>query len=844
MSTTESLSTSYDPRQIEARWRRRWAKEATYRTPEPEPRSRGDGRGDHRTYYCLDFFPYPSGAGLSVGHGRNYVPSDVLARYHRMRGEAVLHPMGWDAFGLPAENEAIKQGIHPAESTRRYARNYHRQLDLLGCSYDWAREINSSDPAYYRWNQFFFLMLYRRGLAYRAAAPVNWCASCETVLAAEEIEQGRCWRCHQPVTRRTQMQWYVRTTAYADELYDELDTLDWPEHILSMQRHWIGRQEGVEIDLPITGSGRRTLRVFTTRPDTLFGVTFAVLAPEHPQVLAITTAENGAQVRAYRREAAQRSGLERRQRDPDGAFTGAYARLPDGSEVPIYVADYVLADYGTGAVMGVPAHDVRDFAFARRHGLPIAQVIAPRGGTTASLPFTDTGVLIHSGDFSDLGSEAAAQAITHWLIEEDHGQRAVHYRLRDWVISRQRYWGTPIPIVHCPVCGEVPVPEAALPVELPPLPDYQPRGDGRSPLANVPDFVETPCPHCRVPARRETDTMTGFVCSSWYYLRFADPHNAEQPFAPEKAARWLPVDVYIGGAEHAVGHLLYSRFWTKVLADEGLITFREPFPVLRSQGVLHARDAETGGIERMSKSKGNTVSPESVIDRYGADATRLHLLFMGPFEANTVWEVEDDVVTPQHIEGVRRFLRRVWSLCPQTAETRAEDQPTTGEAAEELERATHRTIKAVTEEIEALRFNTAISALMSLLGEIEAHRRMRGNTAVVRSSYLTLLRLLAPLAPYITEELWARTGKRPEAGSLHHAAWPTWDPALTREDEVEIAVQVDGKIRARITVDARAKEAELQKSALEAPGIQDIIEGAAIQRVIVVPGRLVNIVTG
>jgi leucyl-tRNA synthetase len=826
----------YHPWEMEARWRQRWADEGTYRTPKPG--------ADRATYYCLDFFPYPSGAGLSVGHGRNYVPSDVVARYRRMRGDAVLHPMGWDAFGLPAENEAMKQGVHPAESTARYARRYREQLDLLGCSYDWEREISSADPDYYRWNQAFFLWLYRRGLAYRAAAPVNWCDHCQTVLAAEEIEHGTCWRCHQPVTRRTIRQWYIRVTAYAEELASGLDGLDWPEHVLAMQRHWIGRREGVEIDLPAVETGE-AITVFTSRLDTLFGVTFIVLAPEHPLVASLARPDRAAEVQAYVRAASERSDLERHTREPDGVFTGAHVITPDGRRVPVYVADYILADYGTGAVMGVPAHDTRDDAFAQRYDLPVRTVVVPRSGASASLPYPEPGMVVNSGRFAGMPSDEAAAAILAWLEAEGHARSSVHYRLRDWLISRQRYWGTPIPIVTCEACGDVPLPESALPVRLPALPDYRPRGDGRSPLANVPSFVETTCPRCGGPARRETDTMTGFVCSSWYYLRFTDPHNRGAPFDPEPAARWMPVDIYIGGAEHAVGHLMFSRFWTKFLADEGLIDVREPFPVLRSQGVLHARDPETGDVERMSKSKGNVVTPDSVIERYGADVTRLHLLFMGPFEANTVWEVEEDGVSPRHIEGVRRFLQRVWQLCespdperPASADTlrkvEAVDEQTT--------RTMHRTIKEVTDQMEVMHFNKAISALMTMVNDLEAHHQRASDTDGLMAARSVLLRLLAPLAPFVTEELWERIGARDRHGSIHHAPWPTWDPAWLHEEAVELAVQVNGRVRDHITVKTGAEEAVVSEMALAAAGAQRALDGRPVRKVIVVPDRLVNIV--
>ncbi len=642
----------YDFAAVEARWRQRWAEGAIYRTPVPHP--------GQETFYCLDFFPYPSGYGLSVGHGRNYVPSDVIARYQRMRGKAVLHPMGWDAFGLPAENEAMSHGTHPAESTARYAANYRRQLDLLGCSYDWDRAFSSADPDYYRWTQWLFLLFHRRGLAYRAAAPVNWCRTCQTVLADEEIEEGACWRCHKPVEQRMRLQWFLRITAYADELLDSLDELDWPAAVVAAQRQWIGRS------------------------------------------------------------------------------------VDDG---------------------------------------------------------------------------------------------AVRYHLRDWLVSRQRYWGVPIPIVHCPVCGEVPVPEADLPVRLPTVPDYRPRGDGRAPLANVADFVQAACPRCGGPAERETDTLTGFVCSSWYFFRFTSPHERERPFDPAEVARWLPADLYMGGVEHAVGHLLYARFFTKVLADAGMVSFREPFPTLRSQGVLQIRDRGSGRAERMSKSRGNVVTPDSVAARYGADATRLYILFIAPFEANAVWEVEADGTTPQHIEGVRRFLERVWRLV-QAVVPRAVPSQVADEAA--IERVVHRTIQEVTAGIESLRFNTSISRLMEFAGALEEHRRQHGDTPAWQEARRTLLLLLAPLAPFVAEEAWAALG---QPYSIHQQPWPAAAAALARPEEVEIAVQVDGRVRDRITVAVEAGEDAVRAAALAAPLVRRALEGCEIRRVIVVPGRAVNVVT-
>lgn len=839
---------SFDVHSIEARWRDHWAQEAIYRTPIP--------REGQSTFYCLDFFPYPSGDGLSVGHGRNYVPSDVISRYRRMRGDAVLHPMGWDAFGLPAENEAIARGVHPAESTARYAANYRQQLRLLGCSYDWEREINSSDPEYYRWTQWFFLLFHRRGLAYRAQAPVNWCLRCQTVLADEEIEGGTCWRCHEPVVRRSRSQWFLRTTAYADELLSDLQKLDWPEHIVAMQRHWIGRSEGVELLLPLerasgqpaaSEEGADGITIFTTRPDTLFGATFVALAPEHP--LAPTLARPGrrASVQAYIERAGQRSNLERHNGEPDGVPTGAEVMLPpDGRRVPVFVADYVLGGHGTGAIMGVPAHDTRDYAFARRYGLPVPVVIAPPGwqGTPLGEAYTGEGTMTSSGRFDGLPSDRARREIARWLQEEGGGRPAVHYRLRDWLVSRQRYWGAPIPIVHCPACGPIPVPEDDLPVRLPPLPDHRPRGDGRAPLANVPEFFQTTCPGCGRPAERETDTLTGFVCSSWYFLRFVSPHDGTRAFDPAEAERWLPADIYVGGEEHAVGHLLYARFWTKVLADAGLIGLREPFPVLRSQGVLHVRDPQGARIERMSKSRGNTVSPESVIARYGADATRLHLMFIAPFEANAVWEVEPDGTTPQHIEGVRRFLQRVWRLSQPRKGRRAQAHPPQANAgvtdASALQRSMHRAVRDVATEIEAFRFNTAISALMAFSSALERYRRRRGDTPGFLEGRRTLVLLLAPLAPFQAEEMWNRLG---EPGSVHRQSWPTWDQDLARPQEIEIVVQVNGRLRDRVVVSADAGDEEVRAAALALPRVQQVLGGAKPRRVIVVPGRVINVVT-
>ncbi len=619
----------YDPHAVEAKWQRIWEETGIYRTPETGS-----------AYYCLDFFPYPSGEGLSVGHCRNYVPTDVISRYHRMRGDAVLHPMGWDAFGLPAENEAILQGVHPQDSTRRYAANYKHQMQILGTSYDWSREITSSDPEFYRWTQWFFLLLYKRGLAYRGAAPVNWCETDQTVLANEEIENGTCWRCHNPVTQRVLTQWFFRITAYAQQLLDDLTQLDWPEHIVTMQRNWI------------------------------------------------------------------------------------------------------------------------------------------RG-------------------------------------------------MRDWLISRQRYWGVPIPILYCRDCGTVPVPEADLPVRLPHLPDYAPRGDGRSPLANVPEFVHTTCPQCSGPAERETDTMSGFACSSWYFLRFASPHYTAFAFEPEAVRRWLPVDLYVGGAEHAVAHLLYARFWTKVLRDAGLIDFGEPFPVLRSQGVLHAPDGK-----RMSKSRRNVVTPESVSSRYGADALRLHLLFMAPFEAPVIWS-EEGIAGPVH------FLRRVWGLVEAARAGTAQDShPELSEGAQ-LSALRNRVVQRITQDIEAFKLNTAVSALMEYAGALEDHRAAVGVSDAYREALRTLLLLLAPFAPHIAEELWQRLG---EPYSIHQQPWPIYDPAAITVEMITLLIQVNGKVRDRLEVRADVTQEQAQAAALASAAVQRHLKGREPRRIIYVPGRLVNIV--
>jgi leucyl-tRNA synthetase len=790
-----------------------------------------------------------------VGHGRNYMPTDVISRYHRMKGYAVLHPMGWDAFGLPAENEAIKKGIHPRETTTRYAANYRRQMTRIGCSYDWKREINSSTPDYYRWTQWFFLLLYKRGLAYRAVGRQWWCSDCKTVLADEQVEHGTCWRCHKPPSKRDLEQWFFRITAYADELLTGLDTLDWPERIKALQRNWIGRSEGVEFTLPLANSlspvgrarastceGGGAITVYTTRIDTVYGMTFAVLAPEHPLIEQITTPERRTEVTTYCEEAARRSDLDRVQTGRDGVFTGAFAVNPvNDVRIPVYVADYVLMSYGGGAIMAVPAHDERDFDFATRHNriarrsIAIPVVIAPPGwdGKPLDAAYTGSGTMVNSGPWDGLLSEEAKERIAEWMEQQGTGRRTVHYRMRDWLISRQRYWGAPIPIVHCDSCGTVPVPESDLPVLLPHIEEWLPGEDGRSPLANVDEFVHTTCPQCGGPAERETDTMDGFACSSWYALRFVSPHYENGPFDPQALATWGPPDLYVGGAEHAVMHLLYTRFWAKVMADAGVISFHEPFPKLRSQGVMHARDPETGAVTRMSKSKGNVITPDSIADTHGADALRIYLLFMAPFENNTVWE-GGDAQASHGIAGAKHFLQRVWRLANEVIAGRTASQLTT-----KLTTHLHQTIRRVTADVEAFKFNTAIAALMELLNAMSAHHHEHGVTAELAEAIHSYVLLLAPFAPHIAEELWARKG---EPYSVHQQPWPEWDEALTAEETATLIVQVNGKVRARIEAPIDIEEKAAKEASLADEHVQNYIGRKKIHKIIYVPGRLVNIV--
>ncbi len=805
---------------IEAKWRRRWAE---------RPEGGGDrlprpGRPKH---YALTMFPYPSG-DLHIGHWYAMVPADAHARYRRMCGDDVIFPMGFDAFGLPAENAAIRHGIHPLRWTRENIARMRGQLRSMGASFDWSREVVTCEPAYYRWNQWLFLRLFERGLAYKRFAPVDFCPTCNTTLAREQVvgPERVCERCETPVTRRDLDQWFFRITAYADELLD-FGGLDWPERVVTMQRNWIGRSEGVQFAFGVRGRPDATFEVFTTRVDTIYGATFCVLAPEHPLVASITAPERRADVEAYQAQAARRSEIERlsTERERTGVDTGAEAVHPlTGEPIPIWIGDYVLASYGTGAIMAVPAHDERDFDFARRHGLPIRTVIAAEG--EAAVPgaaHTGPGRMVASGRYTGMRNEDGARRLAEDLEAAGIGRRRTNYRLRDWLVSRQRYWGTPIPIVYCARCGMVPVPDADLPVLLPEDAQFLPTGE--SPLRHHEGFRRTACPRCGGPAERETDTMDTFVDSSWYQYRYLSPRDDRAPFDPAAAAAWLPVDVYTGGVEHATMHLLYTRFFTKAMRDIGLTNLSEPMPRLRNQGVILGENSE-----KMSKSRGNVVNPDDLVDRYGADVVRVYLMFIGPWEAGGPWN-------PQGIEGPVRFLARCWRLAADPYPPPAQGAPDGGE----LRRRIHRAVRDVTADLERFAFNTAVASLMTLSGDLAAHRDAGGDRAAFREGMLVLALLLAPLAPHLAEECWALQGGE---GSVHDQPWPTFDPALAAEESVTVVLQVDGRLRDRRAAAPTASEDELRVLALESPKVQAAVAGRPVARVVVVPGRLVNVVTG
>ncbi|HPP11584.1 MAG TPA: leucine--tRNA ligase, partial [bacterium] len=791
---------------------------------------------DKPKYYCLDMFPYPSGSGLHVGHWRGYVLSDVWARYKKLQGFNVLHPMGWDSFGLPAENDAIKKQIHPEICVRRNIQNMKRQLQEIGAMYDWTREINTSSPEYYRWTQWIFLQMYCSGLAYRKEMPVNWCPRDKTVLANEEVIEGRCERCQSKVTKRQLPQWMLKITAYAERLLADLDRLSWPEKVKQMQRNWIGRSEGASIVFKVlTGSGQsRDLTVFTTRPDTLFGATYVVLAPEHPLVKLITDDAHREEVENYVKASLEKSEIERTQltREKTGVFTGAVAINPvNGTRVPVWVADYVLAHYGSGAIMAVPAHDQRDFEFAAKYRLPVVEVISSSqavrdGSGRLTQAYEGEGIMVNSGPFDGQPSAGGKRAVVEWLKEKGLADFTITYKLRDWIFSRQRYWGEPIPIVYCQSCGEVPVPEKDLPVLLPRVEKYQPSGTGQSPLATIPEFVNTRCPVCHGPAQRETDTMPQWAGSSWYFLRYPNPDLQEAAFDRKTVDRWLPVDCYIGGVEHAILHLLYARFFTKVLFDLGYLGFDEPFARLFNQGMVCKHSEKTGKLEKMSKSKGNVVNPDPLVERYGTDTVRLYELFIGPPELDSEW-------SDQGIEGVYRFLNRVWKW---VLESRERLVPPDKEG-EDIKRQIHTLIYRITERLEDCKFNTAVSAFMEFLNFATSAEVT--SSGFSRETLEKFLILLAPFAPHLCEELWERTG---HTSSIFGRQWPGYDRSLIQSETAQIAVQINGKVRAVITVSRGESESSVLKVAFDQEAVKRQLKDRQVIKHIFVPDRILNIV--
>lgn len=863
---------AYPHAEIEAKWQEFWAQNKTFRTPDMPDVSRPK-------FYVLDMFPYPSGAGLHVGHPEGYTATDIQARYKRMKGFNVLHPMGWDSFGLPTEQYAIKTGEHPRQITQENVDTFRRQLQMLGFAYDWDREINTTDEKYVRWTQWIFLQLFRRGLAYESEVPVNWSPDLCAVLANEEVEE---WRAKGfSVERRSMRQWVLKITAYAERLLADLDGLDWPESTKEMQRNWIGKSEGAEVDFAIGGE---TIRVFTTRPDTLFGATYMVLAPEHPLVAKIATPEQTEAVAAYRVAAAGKSDLERTElaKEKTGVFTGAYAVNPvNGQKIPVWVADYVLWGYGTGAIMAVPAHDTRDFEFATRFGLPIVQVVQPPAGVDWR-GYVDAGVAVNSGEFDGLPTAEFKQRIVAWLEKTGQGAGKTNYKLRDWLFSRQRFWGEPFPLLHCAKCGVVPVPEDQLPVRLPEMKDYRPTADGQPPLARATEWLRATCPRCGGPARRETNTMPQWAGSCWYYLRYIDPQNEAALVDPAKEKYWMPVDLYVGGAEHAVLHLLYARFWHKVLYDCGVVSTPEPAQRLVHQGIILGeleyvayRDAagawvsadgvdDNGGDKRtgekyaatkipetdlqkqgdafvlksqpgirvsaraykMSKSRGNVINPDDIVKEYGADALRLYEMFMGPLTQAKPWSMKG-------LEGVSRFLSRAYRLVADDETGAPSARLGDGEPTRGQWRALHAAIKKVTHDLEGLEYNTAISAMMIFVNEAQSWDKLP------RALLAPFVLILAPFAPHLAEELWSRLG---HPDTLANEPWPAWNEAYLRQDEIEIPVQVNGKLRGRIRVPAAADEAAVVAAAMACPEAASFLAGKTVVKKVFIPKRMVNLV--
>lgn len=801
---------SYNHKEIEKKWQKYWAKTNTFNTHDDPEKPK---------FYALDMFPYPSGQGLHVGHPEGYTATDILSRVKRSQGYNVLHPMGWDAFGLPAEQYALDTGNDPAEFTQKNIETFRRQINSLGFSYDWNREVNTTDPEYYKWTQWIFTKLYEKGLAYEAEVAVNWVPELGTVISNEEVIDGKSERGGYDVVRKPMRQWMLKITAYADRLLDDLELVDWPESIKEMQRNWIGRSVGANIEFKVAGTDK-SYTVFTTRPDTLFGATYSVLAPELDLVREITTPEQKAAVEAYIEETAKKSDLKRTDlaKEKTGVFTGAYAINPvNGKEIPIWIADYVLSSYGTGAIMAVPAHDERDFEFAQTFGLEILPVI--EGGDVEKAAYTEDGTHINSEFLDGMNKQEAIDKMNEWLEENGVGKKEVSYRLRDWLFSRQRYWGEPIPIIHWEDGTVTAVPEEELPLRLPKTKNIKPSGTGESPLANIEEWVNVVDPVTGKKGRRETNTMPQWAGSSWYYLRYIDPHNKKELADYEKLKRWLPVDIYIGGAEHAVLHLLYARFWHKFLYDIGVVPTKEPFQKLYNQGMILGENNE-----KMSKSRGNVVNPDDVVETYGADTLRMYEMFMGPLDASIAW-------SENGLEGSRKFLDRVWRLIVDE-NNKMRDRITTLNDGK-LDKVYHQTVKKVTEDYENLHFNTAISQLMVFINE--AYK-----VDALPYEYIEgFVQLLAPIAPHMGEELWAILGND---GGISYAPWPTYDEAALVEDEVEVVFQVNGKVRAKSNVPRELGKDELEKAALANEIVQEYIEGKTVRKVIAVPNKLVNIV--
>ncbi|MAG15070.1 MAG: leucine--tRNA ligase [Dehalococcoidales bacterium] len=817
------MTVDYNPQAIEPKWQQKWADDQLYQVKDDDPRPK---------FYALTMFPYTSG-DLHIGHWYAMAPADVHARFKRMQGYNVLHPMGFDAFGLPAENAAIKRSIHPFIWTMQNVDNMRRQLRSIGAIYDWSREVVTCLPDYYKWTEWFFLKLYEAGLAYRGKAPVNWCPRCQTVLANEQVlDGGFCERCGATVSQRDLEQWFFRITKYADELLEYKDTI-WSKRVKTMQRNWIGKSQGAEISFALDhpSAAEKEIRVFTTRPDTTFGVTFMVLAPEHSLVAKLATPDKKTEVEDYIAQSRRLSEIERlsTEKEKDGVFIGTYClnRL-NGEKVPIWIADYVLLSYGTGAVMGVPAHDERDFTFARKYNLPIPVVIAPPDWSDEELAeaYTGPGTMVNSDQFNGLPYQQGMEAVCDWLEEKGWGKRAITYRLRDWLISRQRYWGAPIPIVYCDKCGIVPVPEKDLPVLLPEDAEFKPTGE--SPLKYHEQFVNTTCPRCSAPAKRETDTMDTFMCSNWYFLRYTSPGCDTAAFDANKVKYWMPIDIYTGGAEHAVMHLLYSRFFSKAIRDMGLVDFDEPFQHMFNQGIIIAEK------QKMSKSRGNVITPDDYVSEVGADTIRTYLMFLAPWEQGGEW---DD----SGISGISRWLNRIWNLVLGNYHPQEKiNLDTKQKATRELSRTTHQTIKKVTEDLGRLHFNTMVAALMEFtnyLGKVKEAQAV--TTLDWEESIDTLLRLLSPTTPHLTEELWQKTGRE---YSIHNQSWPVWDEALAKDEEITLVVQVNGKVRDRITVPASITEDEARQLAPDRPKIKPYLTDKTVTKVIYVPGKLVNLV--